>query len=552
MALLVILTAIRAADYFLVRLLRPDVFTGDLCQHVWWMARFADPSLFPHDFIADFFSHPRIAPYAYQLIYRVLVPFVDPQVVAEIIPFVLGVAVVGLAFALGRRAAGGTFLGGAVAVLLTLFWEPLLYAVQSGLERAFALPLVMLGTWAVMTRRHRWLGVAMLVGALIYPTVVLTLVAFAAAVFAQRWWREGRAPAEWRGTLVFGVAAALVLVIVYGRPLPPDIGPRVTAEQARQMPEFSRAGRSPIFYPSPAMFYFLSGSAGVGFEPVSFVTVTLVMLASVIAFRGLLSFEAWALAGTSFALYFAAHRLLFALYMPNRYVKYSLPVVVLLWLAALVPRVLDEREGWRPAVRASRRLSERPWLVTSILAVAVLAYGADATRRIAVRLHEPPSAGREGAYRFLASLPKDTVIAAHPRDANDLPLRTRRSVLASTETSLSLLLGYYGRVAERIRAELAATYAVSFDDVDALHARYGADVFLVNRERYKPEQRTYYAPFKTDVEEWFDRGRELGFALLAPPKDRVLFEDGNYMVVRLGEGKPFAAEAPRHGGSRPK
>ena len=39
--------ALAAARQFLPQLLRADSYSGDLSQHVWWTARFADPGLLP-------------------------------------------------------------------------------------------------------------------------------------------------------------------------------------------------------------------------------------------------------------------------------------------------------------------------------------------------------------------------------------------------------------------------------------------------------------------------------------------------------------------------
>ena len=58
-------------------------------QHVWWTYRFADPSLFPSDLAADYFSRFTFAPPGYQLLARAFVPFVDAQVFSEILPFLL-------------------------------------------------------------------------------------------------------------------------------------------------------------------------------------------------------------------------------------------------------------------------------------------------------------------------------------------------------------------------------------------------------------------------------------------------------------------------------
>jgi hypothetical protein len=63
------------------------------------------------------------------------------------------------------------------------------------------------------------------------------------------------------------------------------------------------------------------------------------------------------------------------------------------------------------------------------------------------------------------------------------------------------------------------------------------DVFLVNARRYEgPEAIRYPPPFRTEVERLGAIGRERGFALLAPPPERVLFRSGPYAVVRTGGG----------------
>ena len=50
--------------------------------------------------------------------------------------------------------------------------------------------------------------------------------------------------------------------------------------------------------------------------------------------------------------------------------------------------------------------------------------------------NRPVDVDLENAYAFISALPKDTLVAAHPDLADFVPVRTRRSVLASTEISM--------------------------------------------------------------------------------------------------------------------
>lgn len=532
-AFFAVLTLTRAADLFLVRLLRPDEFVGDLNQHVWWTARFADPGLFPNDIAAEFFSQPLVSPYGYQLIYRVLAPYVAPQSIAETIPIILTACVALLAYLAGR-AASGSRAGGIVGTVFLLSWGEALDVLQSGLQRSFALPILMLGTWALMVRRHAFLGAALLLGISLYPPVFLNVAALAIVVLGWRWWKEGHAPESWR-SLALGAGLALaVMLATRAQPWPADLGRQVTATEARAMPEFSPGGRLTVFFDDPIDFYVRGKLSGIDYGPWQLAGVAVLVLASVLVFPRLIRFEGWALVATSGALFLASHLLLFALYLPNRYVKYTVPLFLLLWLSALAVRIGRALDRW-PIGAAVYSAAWRYRAVAALIAVVgVSVYVARVTHRVMTEANAPIELTREAAFRFLAGLPKDTLIAAHPNDADSIPLRTRRSVLAARETALPFFLGYYDTIKQRLGDELAAYYASTFADADALHERYGATVMLINDKQFSRQSLRLFAPFNGMIRRLFEHGRQSGFALLHPPADRVLFRNRDYCVVRLG------------------
>jgi hypothetical protein len=529
--LVVGVTVVSAVRRFLPALLRADLYVDDLCQHVWWTYQFADPTLFPKDPIAAFMSRPLFAPYGYQAIYRLLVPFVDAQVIAESLPFVLTIPVVILAFLLGQRAAGGALLGGVVGAIYAATGE-ILRGVDAGLPRSFAFPILMLGVWALLARCQVGLGLALLLGVLFYPPAVVNLGCLATVVLGYRLARERILPQRWLTLIPLGLAAAGVLMLTYAQPLPPDIGPKVTVAEARTMPEFWPGGRSEFFKDDPFAFYF-SKRAGIGLKPLQFALWVALVMATTIVFRGAVLFEAWALLGTSLACFALAHLVLFALHLPNRYVSYTLPLFGLLWTAAIVPRAVASSMRWRTVTQLVAFL-RRPAVLLALSSLLILGLAGQTLQHVAAKLYKLPPPGQEAAYAFLQTLPKRTLVAAHPFDASHVPLRTRRSVLAAMETSLPYYMGYYRLIAERIFAELTATYALHLAEADTLYTRYGVDVFLVNRQRYTVEGQGYLAPFQDAIRSRLEQGQRQGFALLAPPEDRMLFRQGDYWIVRLG------------------
>src|SRR5690606_35063661 len=138
-------------------------------------------------------------------------------------------------------------------------------------------------------------------------------------------------------------------------------------------------------------------------------------------------------------------------------------------------------------------------------------------------------------YAFIASLPKDTLVAAHPTLADYVPLRTQRSVLTSTETSMPWLKNYYAIVKPRVEASLRAAYATDIDALDAELAPYGVDVFVTGPAVFEDARYLHYhEPYDSElVQGLVEAGRERGFALREPPTERVLFRSGDYYVLTV-------------------
>lgn len=537
-----LLAVIVGARTFLPDLLRPDLYKDDACQHIWWTYRFSDPALFPNDPIVTFFSEPSHAPSGWRMLYKLLVPWLDAQVLSEIISLVLALPTVVLVFLIGRRAyrpdgtrdAGAALLAGVIAVTWMLVRDDLGF-VKGGFPRSFALPILLLGLWALMAQRGAWLGVAFLLGALFYPPVVINLGLVAAVVWLVRLARDRHLPAGWPALVTLGAVALAIILWVYARPTPPEIGPHVTGTEARAMPELGPMGRSRFFVNDPIAFYIKQPRSGLEWKPWALAATVALVIATAVGFRRAVPFEAWALVGTSLLGFVLSHLTLFKLYLPSRYVKYTLPVFLWLWLAAVAPRALAALERWPWGQRLRGALRRWPVLV----ALVVLVLGAQTARTARVLYKElsvPPPADHEAMLAFLTTLPKDTLVAAHPMDADEIPLRSRRSVLASRESAQPYFPRYYARIAERVAAELAACYTSDWKDVDALRDRYGVGVFVANAQRYR-HLWPYFAPFAEAVQKQIERGQREGFVLQNPPVERVLFRRGDYAVVRVGPAR---------------
>jgi len=113
----------------------PYVVQDDARQHVFWMQRFMDPELFPHDLIADYFQS--VAPAGYSAFYWLMAQVgLDPLFVAKLLPTVLGLVATAYCFGVSLRI----FPVPAAACLSTMLLNQTLWmttALVSGTPRAF-------------------------------------------------------------------------------------------------------------------------------------------------------------------------------------------------------------------------------------------------------------------------------------------------------------------------------------------------------------------------------------------------------------------------------
>ena len=146
-------------------------YDRDVCQHVFWTARFSDPGLFPEDPLVRFISSSRCAPPGYRGLFAVGARLCDPLLFATLLGLAVSVATGMLALRLGARCRGaiGGFLC-ALAVGLALFDN-----LRCGLARGFGHPLKLLCLDALMARQAARCGVSMVLGALFYPPVTFWL-----------------------------------------------------------------------------------------------------------------------------------------------------------------------------------------------------------------------------------------------------------------------------------------------------------------------------------------------------------------------------------------
>lgn len=497
-------------------LVSPLVVHDDVRQHVFWVPRLHDPALFAGDWIADYYQSQ--APLGYQAVYWLATLITDAITVTKILPLVLTVvlALAGfwLSFTLWRRADSAALC---TALLLWSVWQ--YDDVASATPRAYALPLLTLQLAALAAGRQKLALVILPVQAVLYP-----LGCALSAVVMGGWalWRHvgtenlagGWGVRSLRPLIrELAVLAAVTLVslalVVWGQLDAARYGRTVSGAEARELPEFQQGGRAAYFVSNRYQFWLESSRSGFALGPKDPLFDDLPAL--VLPFTLAVGLAAWMAAGrikllpapnvpeagmlllivlvASLALFFAAHWLLYLLYLPARHVQFSLPLV---WALAgglfwtLVGEQLASRLGEMRGQLARTGLTGAETF--TLIGIALLS------------VHPPPPGdfyvtGRHPAiYAYLRQTPTETLVAALPSDGSTLPLFGLRGVLTSYEHLLPYQPGYYNPLRERTEAFRTAYYAPTLAPLAAVIHRYRigvvvADADILERRRRAERER---------------------------------------------------------------
>jgi hypothetical protein len=520
-----LMLAIGAALWVGPAVYRLDIFDGDSAHHVFWLYQYADPALFANDLSAQYLR--TSAPLGYRAMAASIAPFFDLLATLEFLSAGLFILAGWLAWKVGTALEGpGCELRGLLAVLSLyvmqwLAWHTDLLPAMA-FQRTFALPLLLLCLWALMTRRYAWVGISWVLAALFYPVVLPVQGLTAGCVFLRDIVVEKKMPPQW--ILNGGLAVAALALAILGVPKIGELGPAATYTQAIAMPEFGPDGRLDLYGPGAGSLggYFWHPMTGLGWSP-RFLLAILVFagIATVLKQRRLVPFAAWAMLGVGVGLWVLLrlfpHVLMFGLYLPNRHSRWAIAAFGIVAFTAGAYALLQRA---RP-----EKATYAVCLAGPVLAVAMLIPHALGV------LRKPVDGDLEKTYAFIATLPKDTVIGAYPDVANYIPVRTRRSVLASTETSMPWMIKYYSIMKGRLESELRASYATNISEMDSQMAPYGVNVFVIGPQAFAAKG--YLQPFDAMAKALLARGRKEGFALQSPPADRVLFRSGDYYVLQV-------------------
>jgi len=529
------------------------------------------------------------------LLYRITVPMMGVfwaskvvQIIALFILFLSGVLL--------ARAPKGGLAQGVLLVFLSLHTWFVMDRMAGGLPRGFAFPALALWIAGALAEDERIRWGSALLAALTYPTACLIILgAEGVLVLAAVLNGVGKAPScqnhaanktstsppmeknpfgkkPWRGlfryTILLLLTGAILFGFLAGRS---KGGPLTTKKQAEKDPTFKRGGRIPVL-PFHDPFITFARNARLpliqkGGTPIDSVAKSYKKLKQAgpwlffILLFGLVAlglaprpFAALALMLGAATLYLAARIWAFRLYIPDRYLQYGAPMVTIAMttqvfgslqlenlglghLGLKLSRHHDERsdkEASQKLPKTGLSLSAQHNLSALVfMGVLLLLTGTGIKKETGMSINGKK---HRKLHLLLQRLPLDARIAAHPKDADDIPFWAARASTGGTETAHPWYQNSWKNQTERFKDIFRLLYATKPSTMFKIAKKYQITHILCHRGRYGGRFRKralYYEPFGTFVKKLLKGVKRKELVLYKPPPESVVSRYGPFVIIDL-------------------
>ena len=523
--------------YFMSSILRREIFTDDMVEWTSWAYSFQDLDLFPNDIHKNYWM--TNFPLGYEAILKTLSQFLDVELLGKLLGFALAGLSTFLAYVLGRQITGGKVWGGIANVIFVSLCQfttfpPFMFIAREagGLPRGFALPIVLLGVISALRGDLRWVGGAIILGAIFYPPASISLCAYIGLVVMYRFFKEKSVP---KGTLILAsLIAATGGILIHNMLHSSRItGAVYSSSQIVKMPEFRAGGFWPILqenwwdYIIVDVLMLDQGITGV----LWILLLVMIFCVGVNDSRQKVRRpEVVFIPISALINYIIANIVLLHLYEPSRYLVFPSQALTL----CCVPFIFEAIFNWsapRLIEAGALGILNKRVLGSSLAAIAVAGLLVFSARVFFNRGGTDPMPAE--VYSFLGALPKDTLIAATPVDGDRVPMRSRRSVFILVNSLYPHHSGYYEETKQRCFALLAAMYDSGPNSLQFLRTKYGIRYLVLKRNFTSGDSLSLFQPFKDYLAEFRSKIGGGQPYVLGLWNDAAVFQKGNYAVLDL-------------------
>lgn len=412
-----------------------------------------------------------------------------------------------------------------------------------GTPRQFGPPLLALYIAGILARQYGVRFVAAVVAAGTYPSAAILMLATECLLVTFRLGKEPWAPWRLRLTKAVIMVAVCAAVAIIPRPGEDSLGPVITLAEAKTSPDYRDGARRLDLTPSSNpvsksiqevlfVFGFLRVNPDTKEQAGALkVAASWLALAAVgwLTTKRYLRIPAPAvgffIAGT--ACYWIAWQMAYRLYIPYRYSEYGMGAAGTVLFIGLLTRIrLGSRRAWMNRATAN-------FAAAGCLAVLWLYWGTSDRFSGTANISRAP---RAALYDFVGSLPKDSRIASHPYDGDDVPFWAARATLCGYELDQPFFTRAWHDALERTRSTFGALYATDPSSVISFCDRWHITHLLLRPDRYGENFRKrvkYCDPFDAENKRQLRDIKWDQLVLAHPPETAVIFRDDRFLIVEV-------------------
>jgi hypothetical protein len=487
----------------------PHFLEWDARAHTLSAWRYHGTGLFHDDLLVDFAAV--YYPPGVKLVYWIGTLFANPHWVSKLVPFLLGGVVVWQSFALGR-ALGGRVVGAAAVVLLLhchFVWGRIV-----GLNaRAFGFPLMISFLRYTIEKRERPALAILLAETFFYPSTFLICAPAYGATLLWPWKLDRR----WLRYLAV-VGAGLAVLALTALRVDPRIGHPILIDELATLRQRGIVGTWPLDPAGGVMRQAVRTALHDDYGLIHWMAKTPArvdgwILAFVAGALALVLLRRWrtlarvpivfpALFAGSLAAFFAAQWFPYRLYIPERMLQYAWPPLLIfgfLLLAYLALFTLTQK--WAGVLAA-----------ILVCGLELTFYGDGFQRDINVHDWRRRD---DMTVRFIATLPKDAVVAASFDQSSSIQAFAQRKVLFSSILNTPIHYPIAVELERRIEEYYRAYYARDPALVRTMMAVDHVDYLVVDSRDFGPD-----AIKRAEYLMWTGLARSL---INAGPRDKMLF-----------------------------
>lgn len=509
----------------------------DVRQQVYWMQRWTDPGLYENDLLSRYAQN--YVPWGVQAVYFLGSFLMNPVQFTKVTAFFLYLATIGFIYGLARGFRDDFT---AVTIVCVAFFFPgYLQKISGGLSQGFAYPLLAAYLYLLSKNQMVWAAMVLFLQSWFNPYIfTLSLVTHSVFILRRQlvpWVFERRRRGRWDWRELAGVIAQnipvvlgiLAMLLKYGVMASPEFGDIVTWKDMEGNAEYSEHGRTDDLPPPSLLWellvpwtYFFPFSAD---YPVVFYGCVVLLIACVffalIKARAIVQFNGfrvfWYLIPASFLLYTISYLLLLRLFIPNRYVELSLTLFYTVAMGLAISGMLRLRGGVR-------------WASPLLLIVIAIIGG---LRNHNVSIYD--YSYYKPVYRFIETLPKDSLLAGHPEFMDNAQTFGRRKAFATYELSHPYRRDYWAVMKKRLYDLFDAYYAGDPKALREFSDYYGIDYLIVRESDFSDgalfARSIYFEPFGTYVQRKLTTADH--FAVLNEADFEIVYRDQGVRILKM-------------------